>query len=72
MTTPGESEQAPVPPPMLQGVDQVPEVLTTARIQQLLDENAAMIKAIIDCQNVGKLEKASEYVGDHQAVVVGL
>lgn len=61
-TPSGSQQQQSTAPPMLQEVEHVPDVLTTERIQQLLDENAAMIKAIIDCQNVGKLDKAAQYV----------
>ena len=54
---------APSPlPPMLQAGENKPKVLTTENIQELLDENAKIIKAIVDCQNAGKLDSCAKYV----------
>lgn len=58
--TPSTSARQPLPP-MLQAGENKPRVLTMETIQELLDENATMIKAIVDCQNTGKLDSCAKY-----------
>lgn len=50
-------------PPMLQAGENKPRVLTTESIQELLDENAKLINAIVECQNAGKLDSCAKCAG---------